>query len=165
MDLGRIARHLLFSARRVRRAFPETTLAAIESAIKQSEAAHSGEIRFAVEGSLDGAPLFAGQTPRDRAIDVFAALRVWDTESNNGVLIYVLLADRDVEIVADRGVAAVIAAGEWQSICHEIEAAYRQGQFEQGSLAGVRAVTERLARHFPPSSSDRNELPDRVVLL
>jgi uncharacterized membrane protein len=165
MDLGRIARHLLFGARRVRSAFPQETLAAIESAIKASEAAHTGEIRFAVEGALDGAPLFAGQSPRERAIDVFSALRIWDTERNNGVLIYVLLADRDVEIVADRGVAAVIAPADWQSICNEIEAAFREGKFEQGSLAGVRAVTERLTRHFPASGADRNELPDRVVVL
>ena len=165
MDLGRIARHLLFGARRVRSVFPQATLAAIESAIKASEAAHTGEIRFVVEGALDGAPLFAGQSPRERAIDVFSALRVWDTERNNGVLIYVLLADRDVEIVADRGVAAAVAPAEWQSICGEIEAAFREGKFEQGSLAGVRAVTERLARHFPASGVDRNELSDRVVLL
>ena len=165
MDFGRIARHLLFGARRVRRAFPQSTLAAIESAIKAGEAAHTGEVRFVVEGALDGAPLFAGQSPRERAIDVFSTLRVWDTERNNGVLIYVLLADRDVEIVADRGVAAVIAPGEWQSICGEIEAAFREGKFEQGSLAGVRAVSERLTRHFPAAGAGHNELPDRVVVL
>ena len=165
MDLGRIPRHLLFSARRVRSAFPQETLAAIERAITESEAAHDGEIRFAVEGALDGAPLFAGQAPRERALDVFSALRVWDTERNNGVLIYVLLADRDVEIVADRGVAALVAPAEWQSICAEIEAAFREEKFEQGSLAAIRAVTDRLTSHFPASGADRNELPDRVVLL
>ena len=110
MDLARIARHLLFGERRVQRAFPRSTLAAIENAIKASEATHAGEIRFAVEGALERAPLFAGQSPRERAIDVFSALRVWDTERNNGVLIYVLLADRDVEIVVDRGTAAKITS-------------------------------------------------------
>jgi hypothetical protein len=165
MDLARIARHLLFSVRRVQTAFPRSTLAAIESAIKASEATHAGEIRFAVEGALEGAPLFAGQSPRERAIDVFSALRVWDTESNNGVLIYVLLADRDVEIVVDRGTAAKITPGEWEAICGGMEAAFGQGKFEQGSLAGIGAVTERLARHFPAAGAARNELPDRVVVL
>lgn len=165
MDLARITRHLLFSARRVKSAFPASTLAAIESAIKASEAMHAGEIRFAVEGTLETEPLFGGQSPRERAIDVFSALRIWDTERNNGVLIYLLLADRDVEIVADRGIAAKIAPGEWETICGGMEAAFAQGKFEEGTLAGIRGVTERLARHFPAAGAARNELPNRVVVL
>ena len=165
MDLARIARHLLFSERRVRRAFPAATLAAIESAIKASEAMHTGEVRFAVEGALEGTPLYGGQSPRERAIDVFSALRIWDTENNNGILIYLLLADRDVEIVADRGIAAKIAQAEWDAICHDMEARFRQGEFREGALSGISAVGALLARHFPAAGSRRNELPDRAVVL
>ena len=94
MKIKRIARHLLVTNGQVRRAFPRSALKRIEEAIKASESTHVGEIRFAVEGALDGSPLFKGQTPRDRAIELFAQLRVWDTEHNNGLLIYLLLADR-----------------------------------------------------------------------
>jgi len=105
MDLARVFRHLLFPGLLVRRAFPASALARIEAAIAASESRHRGQIRYAVEGALDLRPLLAGQTGRERAIEVFAALHIWDTEENNGVLIYLLLADRDVEIVADRAIA------------------------------------------------------------
>jgi uncharacterized membrane protein len=165
MDLKRLARHLMLSGREVARAFPRPALDAIDQAIKDSEATHRGEIRFAVEGALDDAPLFKGQSARERAIDLFSALRIWDTELNNGVLIYVLLADRDVEIVADRGIAAKVDAQAWQDICHAIEAACAQGDYAAGALKGIRAVTEVLAAHFPADGGGRNELPDEVVVL
>jgi hypothetical protein len=165
MNLPRIARHLLFGPWRARRAFPRGALSAIHRAIRASEAAHSGEIRFAVEGALDGAPLFRDQPARERAIDVFSQLRIWDTERNNGVLIYLLLADHDVEIVADRGLNARVAPAEWESICRAMEASFRQGDFEQGVLAGIEAVTQHLVRHYPAQAGDRNELPDRAVIL
>lgn len=165
MDFARVARHLLFGPWRVRRAFPPDALAAIHRAILASEATHSGEIRFAVEGALEGAPLFRDQPARERAIDVFSQLRIWDTERNNGVLIYLLLADHDVEIVADRGLNAGVTPAEWESICRAMEAAFRQGNFERGVLAGIEAVTQHLVRHYPARAGDRNELPDRAVVL
>ncbi len=108
MNVKRILRHLLVTDGQVSRTFSRGTLSNIEAAIKASEAEHVGEIRFAVEGGLDGAPLFKGQSARDRAIELFSQLRVWDTQQNTGVLIYLLLADRAVEIVADRGIYAKV---------------------------------------------------------
>lgn len=165
MDLKRIMRHLSSGRAAARRAFPQSALDAIERAIRETEALHDGQIRFAVEAALDLAPLLAGQTARQRAIEVFSGLRVWDTEHNNGVLIYLLLADRDVEIVADRGIHARLGAETWEAICREMEAAFRNGQFEAGVLAGIRVVGEHLARHFPPRGGKPNEMPDRPVVL
>ena len=149
----------------VDRAFPKDALAAIERAIKESEATHRGEIRFAVDGALHIDPLLRGQSARERAIDVFSRLRIWDTEHNNGVLIYLLLADRDVEIVADRGIDGKVGAREWERICRGMEAAFRQGDYEGGVVGGIREITRHLAEHFPPNGDDRDELPDRPVVL
>ena len=165
MNIKRIAKHLLMTRWQVNRAFSRESLIAIEQAIKASEIAHVGEIRFAVEGALDGAPLFKGQSARERAIDVFSQLRIWDTEHNNGVLIYLLLADRDVEIVADRGIHAKVGAGEWESICRKMETAFKQANFEDGVVNGIQAVTLHLMQHFPASAANRNELPDNPVVL
>ena len=150
---------------RINRAFPSDTLIAIDRAIKASEATHRGEIRFVVEGALDTVPLLRGQAARGRAIDVFSQLRIWDTERNNGVLIYLLLADRDVEIVADRGIDAKVGTEEWERICRKMEAAFRQADFEGGVVGGIQEVTRHLAEHFPPIGDDRNELPDKPVVL
>src|SRR6202048_3688261 len=121
MGIRRIGRHLLEHRWRVRRIFTPDVLAAIEQAIKAGEATHSGQVRFVVEGALDGAPLFRNQHARERALDIFSHLRIWDTSHNNGVLIYLLLADRKVEIVADRGIDASVGAAGWQKICAEME--------------------------------------------
>ena len=165
MDLKRIARHLTTTPRRLHKALPRDALAAIEKAIAASEARHAGQIRFAAEASLDAAPLFGGQSARDRAIEVFSELGVWDTEHNNGVLIYLLVADRDVEIVADRGIAAKVGQDEWERICRGMEAAFKRRDFAQGVAGGIEEVTRHLASHFPPVGSRRNELPDRPALL
>ena len=118
-----------------------------------------------VEGALDVEPLFRGQPARERAIDVFSQLRIWDTEHNNGVLIYLLLADRDVEIVADRGIDAKVGPQEWERICRKMEAAFRQADYEGGVVSGIQEVTRHLAEHFPAIGDDRNELPDKPVVL
>ncbi|ABM41708.1 protein of unknown function DUF477 [Acidovorax sp. JS42] len=165
MDLSRILRHLATTSWQVRRAFPASTLKAIEEAVRASESSHGGEIRFVVEGALDGAPLWRGQSARERAIDLFGRLRVWDTEHNNGVLIYVLLADRRVEIVADRGIHACCGANAWAVICRGIEERFSKGDFDAGSVLGIEAVTRLLACHFPVRSDDHNELPDNPVVL
>ena len=149
----------------MRRAFPSRALDAIERTIRETETQHDGQIRFAVEASLDLRPLLAGQTAHERALDVFSQLRVWDTEHNNGVLIYLLLADRNIEIVADRGIHAKLSQEIWEAICREMEAAFREGQFEAGVLAGIRAVGKHLSRHFPPRSGKPNEMPDSPVIL
>ena len=165
MNLKRIMRHLSSGDTAVRRAFPSRTLDAIEHAIRETEAMHTGQIRFAVEPALDLMPLLAGQTAQQRAIEVFSQLHVWDTEYNNGVLIYLLLADRDVEIVADRGVHTKLGKEVWEVVCQEMEAAFRDGKFEQGVLAGIRSVGQYLARHYPHAGVKLNELPDRPVLM
>ena len=165
MNIQRIVKHLLVTDGQVGRTFGRSTMKKIEAAIKVSEAEHVGEIRFAVEGGLDGAPLFKGQSARERAIELFAQLRVWDTQHNTGVLIYLLLADRAVEIVADRGIHAKVDAQEWSKVCRQMEAAFRQSNFEGGVVSGVQAVTRHLKQHFPSDGHDRNELPDKPVVL
>src|ERR1700716_606001 len=163
MGIGRIGRHLLEHRWRARRIFPPRALAAIEQAIKAGEATHSGQIRFVVEGALDGAPLFRDQPARERALDIFSQLRVWDTADNNGVLIYLLLADRNVEIVADRGIDAKVGTAGWERICADMEADFRAGNFQSGVIKGIEAVSRQLATHFPAHGAGRNELPDAAV--
>jgi uncharacterized membrane protein len=165
VDRSRIARHLIGLPGAVKRAFPPAAMAAIEEAIARGEAAHSGEVRFAVEAALDPAALLAGRSARERAIDVFSELRVWDTAENNGVLIYLLLADRDIEIVADRGADAKVNAREWEAICRVMEEALRRGEYQQALVQGIEAVSALLARHFPRREGDRNELPDRPAVV
>ena len=165
MNIQRIVRHLTMTHWQVNRIFTGNILHTIEQAITHSEAAHLGEIRFVVEGALDGMPLFTGQSARARAIDVFSQLRMWDTQYNNGVLIYLLYADRDVEIIADRGIHSKVHAREWAKICHQMETAFSQGDYEAGVVNGIQAVTASLTEHFPSAGASRNELPDKPVLL
>jgi uncharacterized membrane protein len=165
MGIRRIGRHLLAHRWRVRRIFPRRVLAAIEQAIKAGEATHSGQIRFVVEGALDGKPLFRDQPARERALDIFSHLRIWDTAHNNGVLIYLLLADRNVEIVADRGIDARVGAAGWQKICADMETDFRAGDFERGVIKGIEAVSRQLAAHFPRRGAGPNELPDAPVVI
>lgn len=165
MSIGRITRHLLHHHWRARRVFSQDVLDRIEQAIKQTETTHSGQIRFVVEGALDGRPLFRNQHARERALDVFSHLRIWDTAHNNGVLIYLLLADRDVEIIADRGIDAKVGAAGWETICRAMEAAFSAGQFERGAIDCIAAVSRELAKHFPPGGPHPNELPDKPVVM
>ncbi|MEH2575178.1 MULTISPECIES: TPM domain-containing protein [unclassified Bradyrhizobium] len=165
MSIARIIRHLLQHHWRRRRDFPPAVLAGIEQAIKAGEATHSGQVRFVVEGALDGAPLFRNQPARERALDVFSHLRIWDTADNNGVLIYLLLADHDVEIVADRGIDAKVGAEGWEKICRQMEADFRAGHFERGVITGVQAVSRELVTHFPKAGGGPNELPDAPVVM
>jgi uncharacterized membrane protein len=165
MGIKRIGRHLLHHRWRERRDFPPKTLAAIEQAIKAGEVSHSGQVRFVVEGALEGAPLFRNQPARERALDIFSQLRIWDTADNNGVLIYLLLADRDVEIVADRGIDAKVGTAGWEKICVEMETEFRAGNFESGVIKGIESVSRLLAAHFPATGAGRNELPDAPVVI
>lgn len=137
----------------------------MEAAISHSESGHSGEIRFVVEAALHPFDLLRGVTPRQRAIELFARLGIWDTQHNNGVLIYLLLADHDVEIVADRGIDHAVGAPGWQAICLEMEAAFRQGRFENGVIAGIERISDLLRRQFPAGAVNDNELPDAPLVL
>ena len=165
MNIKRIVKHLFATDGQLKRTFPHSALSAIEKAITASESQHAGEIRFAIEGALDGVPLFKGQSSRERALDVFSQLRVWDTQHNTGLLIYLLLADRTVEIVADRGIHEKVGTREWEKICKSMETAFKQSNFEGGVIAGVQAVTQHLKAHFSTDRNDRNELPDKPAIL
>lgn len=163
--IGRWLKHLAMPRGRVQRAFPRATLAAIEAAIAEAEGRHCGELRFVVEGMMPLPALLRGEAPRRRAVQVFADLRVWDTERNNGILIYVQLADRRVEILADRGIAARVGQGEWDAVCRGMEAAFRLGDYRRGAVDAVEAAGRLLAAHFPAKAERGNELPDAPVLL
>jgi uncharacterized membrane protein len=165
MKLRRILKHLFLPRWYWRRLFPSSTLAAIENVIREGEKRHSGEVVFAIETALDAMQLWRNLSARQRAIEVFSQLRVWDTEQNSGVLIYLLLANHDVEIVADRGAAMRIRHEKWEEVCRAMEAEFRAGRFEAGALTGIRKVNDLLAAHFPSPTADRNELPDKPVLL
>ena len=165
MGIGRISKHLIEHHWRVRRIFPKQTLDLIEQAIKAGEATHSGQVRFVVEGALDGRPLFSGQSAHARALDIFSHLRIWDTAHNNGVLIYLLLADRTVEIVADRGINAKVGSAGWQKICAAMEADFKGGNFSGGVMQGIAAVSQQLAAYFPKQGAGPNELPDKPVVM
>ena len=165
MSLQRIFRHLMVTDGHVRRLFPTSTLAAIERAIKDGEVAHDGEVRVAIEGSLEVHALLRGQSARERAIELFSQLRVWDTQYNNGLLVYLLLADRAVELIADRGIHERVGAGEWNAICRRMATAFRQSDYEGGALAGIGLLTQQLVTHFPATRQSANELPDEPVVL
>jgi len=157
-------RHGTFSARR---AFPDAALARIEQAIERSEQEHTAELRFAIEASLPIEDVRRGRSPRERALEVFANTGVWDTEANNGVLLYVLLADHAVEIVADRAAAARIDDGCWREICTALSDAYRGGDFEAGTLAAIDRIGRLLTAAFPRGAGTRDvdELPNRPLVL
>lgn len=161
----RVLRHLF--APSASRMFPEATLQAITRAIDESELRHTGEICFAVESALPLRAVLAGVSARDRASDVFSQLRVWDTRANNGVLIYLLLADHRIEVMADRGFDGRVTDEQWHGVCRLIEDGLHTGRAEAGVLRGVHAVSELLATHFPRTAGDmdENELPNRPRML
>ena len=165
MNAKRILKHLFAPHWIVNRAFPKSAFSAVEAEISASETQHGGELRFAVEAGLHPQPLWHGQTARRRAEELFASLRVWDTAHNSGVLIYVQLVDRRIEIVADRGISALVAQAQWDAICRRMEAAFRQRRFEAGALAAINEVTALLKQHFPPLGENPNELSDKPVVL
>lgn len=165
MNPARCWRHLVQTRWALRRRFPEDVLTRIESAVRAAEKDHAGEIRIALEGDLDLYDLLHDKSPRRRAVEVFSQLGVWDTARNNGVLIYVLLADRDVEIVADRGFNGLVQPSEWETVCRAMESEFARARWEQGLLAGIEAASRLMARHFPARGGDRDELPDRPGLL
>ena len=165
MSFGRAIRHLFATRWGTRQRFTTDVRGRIEKAIAAAERRHAGEIRFAVETAYDLPDLWYRTTARERAVQVFGLLGVWDTADNNGVLIYVLMADRDVEIVADRAIATRVTQSEWDSVCRDMESHFRDGRYAEGAEAGIAGVAALLARHFPAQGGDRNEQPDAPVFL
>lgn len=163
--IQRFVRHISSHPWQVRRYFSAAALQRIEKAIADSERQHAGEVRVVIESGLPMAAIVQGVSPRQRAIQLFGQLNIWDTEHNNGVLIYLLLADHDVEIVADRGIHRHVGDAGWQQICQQMEGMFRSGQFEAGVVHGIQAIGEQLAAHFPPEAVPRNELSNRVLIL
>lgn len=163
--IKRLFRHLTATRWQVMQCFPARSMRAIRQAIQASESVHMGELRFAVEAGLDLPQVFAGTTSRERALQIFSQLRVWDTEHNSGVLIYLLLAEHKVEIVADRGIHARVGAAGWIAICRDMESKFRAGEFESGVLQGVAAISALLQQHFPAHAHNPNELPDHPTVL
>lgn len=167
MNIKRLVRHMLVPDWIANRAFTGPVLDAIEHAVSASENNHRGELRFVVESSLDLLPIARGLTPRARAIEVFSMLRVWDTEENSGVLVYVQLVDHAIEIVADRGIAARVPQQHWDEICRRMEKAFRAGRYQHGAIEATGEITALLAEHFPAGAGEPNpnELPNRPLVL
>ena len=164
--IRRLFRHLCTDRATVRRTFPKKSLDRIETLIAAGECEHRGQLRFAVEAALPFTRVLHGARPRERALEVFSSLGIWDTAENCGVLVYLLLADRDVEIVADRGIHAQVGTEAWEAICKKMERAFRTGNFGDGVEAGLGEINALLVRHYPREGRPAgNELADRPVLL
>ena len=165
MDIKRIIKHVFTPQWVVTHMFPAAAMKAIENAIRESERSHDGELRFAVEGGLKLWLVLHERTPRARAIEIFSQLRVWDTEHNSGVLIYVQAVDRHIEIIADRGINAKVEQRQWEAIAGRMQTEFRAQRYEAGVIEGMREITALLARHFPPTGANPDELPDAPVVL
>ncbi|MCC6533425.1 MAG: TPM domain-containing protein [Burkholderiales bacterium] len=165
MKLRRALKHLVTPDAIALRPFPKAAIDRIEQAITRSEQTHSGELKLALEAGLEPLDVLRGMSARARALDVFTRLRVWDTDGNSGVLVYLQMVDHRIEIVADRGIDRRVAQAEWDAICRRMEAAFRASRFEAGVIEAVGEITALLARHFPPGEHNPDELPDRPVVL
>jgi uncharacterized membrane protein len=161
--LARLMRHRWFDESDTRRALGPQALARIEERIAQSEKLHTGEIRVCVEAGLPLSYLWRGASARERAVSMFGKLRVWDTEANNGVLIYLLLAEHQIEIVADRGIARHAPPGHWESMVDGMRQEFRAGRFEPGVMQAIGAVEALMLQHYPRAEgqANPNELPDK----
>jgi uncharacterized membrane protein len=166
MDMQRIVANLFGAWFQMGRQFGSDTLDAIAGTVSAGEATHRGELRVAIESRLPFSAVASGVTARDRAAMLFAHLRVWDTDDNCGVLLYVLLAEHRIEIIADRGIARAVTQPEWDAITVHMRDAFAEGRFREGVQIGVADAGALLARHFPANGRPReNELPDRPLVL
>ena len=158
----RLLRHRWLDETDVRRALDDAAMARLTERVQHSERRHRGEIRLCVEAGLPLSYLWRGASARERALAMFGKLRVWDTEHNNGVLIYLLLAEHAIEVVADRGLAQHVPAPQWQSLTQAMAAAFKAGRFEQGLVEAIGVVEQLLLLHFPLESdqANPNELAD-----
>jgi uncharacterized membrane protein len=164
--LRRFARHLFYEVRGVSSIFSRESLKRIEAVVSNSERSHTAEVRVAVEASLTLRELFAKKTPRHRALEAFSLLKVWDTAQNNGVLIYINVADRAVEIIADRGFEGLLSHSYWQQLCAQMVAGFQKDLFEQSLVQCVQKLSKDFAIHFPSDGqANPNELPNTPVVL
>jgi uncharacterized membrane protein len=164
--LGRYIRHFFASYWQVQRQFPAAVQHTITQAIVSAEKQHAAEMRFVIEAALTPLQLLHRVTPRERALEVFSQLRIWDTRHNNGVLIYVLLGDHAIEIIADRGIhQRVQEQNAWPPIIENLQQAFTAQQYQAGAVAAVEAVAQHLSSHFPPNENKQNELSDDVSML
>jgi uncharacterized membrane protein len=164
--LRRMVRHQWLDESDTRRAIPPEVAERLAQRVAASERRHSGEVRIYVEAGLPLRWLWRDCKPRDRAIAMFSKLRVWDTEQNNGVLIYLLLAEHAIEIVADRGLARHVDPAQWQEVVQHMRQAFRAGRFEDGLTQALEEVSALLVQHFPaaPGAPNPDELPNQPVL-
>ena len=167
MDLSRTLRHLGTTHRATAQRFPEELLRRLQAAITAGEATHRGEVRLIVEAAMPLRKVRRGLTTRQRALDLFGTFRVWDTEENNGVLLYVNVADRRIEVIADRAAARAIGDAHWQAVCAMASDAFRAERFEQGVTDALEAIRSALAAAFPLQAGHdpRRELGDEPVVI
>ncbi|MBT2334128.1 TPM domain-containing protein [Variovorax paradoxus] len=165
--LARIWRHQWMDEADVRRVLPDAGMERLAARVAASERRHSGEIRICVEAGLPWSYLRRNASARERAVTLFGKLRVWDTAHNNGVLIYLLLAEHAIEIVADRGIDARVDDAEWAAMAQRMGAAFREGRFEDGLTQALEEMSALLVAYFPLAGNepDTNELPDEPVVL
>jgi uncharacterized membrane protein len=163
--LSRAIKHLCTTAAAGRRAFPEDTLKAIQAAIAEGERRHRAEVRMIVEAALSVPSAWNGVSARERARELYSHYRIWDTEENCGVLVYVNLADHKVEIVADRGVGRVISARDWQAVCRTMTQGFAQGDFHNSVIAALNQLNALLQEHYPDDGSRRNQLSDKPLVI
>ena len=161
----RLWRHFITDRGDVHRAFPKDELDRVGRAIADGETRHTGQVCFVIEAALPLPRLWHKLSPRERALEVFGLLRVWDTEANDGVLLYVLLADHAVEIIADRGIDSRVGDAAWQAICRKIDVAFRADRYGDGVQQGIVEISALLAQHSPRTGPERNEIPDAPVVL
>ena len=164
--LKRICRHRWLDESDTNRAVPVDLVERLMRRVAASEKRHSGEIRICVEAGLPLSYLWRNAPARERAITLFGKLRVWDTELNNGVLIYLLLADHAIEIVADRGLNQRVTEAEWKAMVDNLSAAVRAGRYEDGLTQALEETSAVLVTHFPliPTDINPNELPNRPIV-
>ena len=165
--IPRLLKHRWLDESDSQRALPADLLDRLTATVSASEKRHSGEIRICVESGLPSSYISRGLTARDRAVMMFSKLRVWDTEQNNGVLIYLLLAEHAIELVADRGINRYVSADEWTAMVAHLSEALRAGRYEDGLTLALEEVSAGLVRHFAlaPGQADSNELPDAPVVM
>lgn len=161
----RFVKHMFSYPWQVKSRFSVESLRTIEKAISGSERQHAGEIRFVVEAGLHPYEILCKKTPKKRAIELFGRLNIWDTEHNNGVLLYLLLADRDVEIVADRGIDRHVGHDGWEKICRDMEALFRKGEFEAGVLQGIAEISAELEKYFTQNGASKNEVSNKPIVM
>lgn len=165
MNFSRLKKHLFTTAGASHETFPRLTLKAIEAAITDGELRHRAEVRLIIEHALPLKEILQGISARQRAMDLFARYRVWDTEENCGVLVYINLADRKVEIVADRAVARLIVQEEWDAVCQTMTEGFAREAFRDSTIAAIAQLNALLAEHYPARGAHPNQLANQPILL